>query len=104
MITVQNCLQECNHAFRSLLDEVFITPISNLLSSFKRFEALCEEVIDSKALLFSPPEFLVSPSYDSHLQEIADKRNEAYSEIADIFEKVSLFKCECSVSRSLPHD
>ena len=67
---------------------MFITPISELRDSFIPFVEMTDKVIDQKALLLSPPEFMISPSYNDTLQGIADRRGVAYDEIARLFEKV----------------
>ena len=59
---------------------------------------MTDKVIDQKALLLSPPEFMIAPSYNGVLQGIADRRNEAYDEIARLFETVwSFHGFNCSI-------
>ena len=52
---------------------------------------MTDKVIDQKALLMSPPEFMIAPSYNGTLQGIAERRNEAYDEIARLFDTVCFF-------------
>jgi hypothetical protein len=51
---------------------------------------MTEQVIDSKSLSLSPPEFNVAPTFDEGLKDIAAKKNEAYNEIARIFDMVRI--------------
>lgn len=64
---------------------MFIQPITELRDSFGPFIKMTDTVIDQKALLLSPPEFMISPSYNETLQGIAERRNQAYDEIARLF-------------------
>ena len=74
---------------KEVLEEVFIQPIQELIELFSPFIEMTEKIIDQKALLLSPPEFMINPSYDPTLHEIAERRNEAYNEIARLYEIVN---------------
>lgn len=47
-------------------------------------------MIDANALAATPPEFLVRPAYDPHLQAIAERRSDVLGEIAEVFEAVAV--------------
>ena len=53
---------------------------------------MTEKVIDQRALLLSPPEFMINPNYNETLSEISAKRDEAYSRIMDLFHEVKKAK------------
>lgn len=53
---------------------------------------MTEKVIDQKALLLSPPEFMINPNYNETLSEISAKRDEAYGRIMDLFHEVKQTK------------
>lgn len=53
---------------------------------------MTEKVIDQKALLLSPPEFMINPNYNETLSEISAKRDEAYGRIMDLFHEVKKAK------------
>ena len=75
---------------KDILEEVFIQPIQELIELFHPFIEMTDKIIDQKALLLSPPEFMINPSYDPTLHEIAERRNEAYNEIARLYEIVCI--------------
>ena len=81
-------MKRCYHKNRQVLDTVFIEPLQELMGSFSPFLQMTEQVIDSKSLSLSPPEFNVAPTFDEGLKDIAAKKNEAYNDIARIFDKV----------------
>lgn len=78
-------MEETQHPLKPVLERDFIQPITELRDSFNPFVEMTDRVIDQKALLLSPPEFMISPSYNETLQGIADRRNVAYDEIARLF-------------------
>ncbi len=83
-------MKRCCHKNRSVLDTVFIEPLEELIGAFSPFLQMTEQVIDSKSLSLSPPEFNVAPTFDEGLKDIAAKKNEAYNEIARIFDMVRI--------------
>lgn len=73
-----------------MLNTVFIEPLNELIAAFTPFLQMTENVIDSKSLSLTPPEFNVAPTFDEGLKEIASKKNETYNEIARIFDMVGV--------------
>lgn len=87
---ILDCLRMCNHAKKEVLTTAFISPLEDLITAFEPFIQLTERVIDAKSLALSPPEFNIAPDFDESLREIANRKNEAYDEIARIFDMVGI--------------
>ena len=85
---ILDCLRTCDHAKKEVLTTAFISPLEDLITAFEPFIQLTERVIDAKSLALSPPEFNIAPDFDESLREIANRKNEAYDEIARIFDMV----------------
>lgn len=86
--SILECLKRCDHPHKGILETAFITPLEELVNAFDPFIQLTENVIDAKSLSLSPPEFNIAPNFDDSLREIANRKNEAYDEIARIFDMV----------------